>query len=176
MIGVESFLSEIMSLLIPLAVIGIGIGARVKQGRSSKALYFIGFGVVFLLLTGIRFFHEASNQHFLRNLAVGDVSSITVGDVTLTEQEEFSAIINSLNDCRWFSSDHGGWADTVDLIVKLKNGEVRRYRIAYYLREHGVVIEFFRAHKYSEWEDGYAFSSSLPEALADAGIRLPEQL
>ena len=174
MIGTKSFLLELLWLLFPLGFLAVGIGICVKKRRLSNFTLIV-FASIMSTMTGIRYFQQASNHQFLANLNASAIRSITVGDTIITDPVKIVTLTNSLNDCQWFSSNHGGWADTVDLIITLKDGDVCRYLIGYYLPEHGVVIEFYRGHTTGHWSDGYAFSATLPESLAEAGVKLPKQ-
>ena len=174
MIGTESFLLELMPLLVPLIFIVAGVRIWLKE-RRFLGLVITAFASIMMVEMGIRYFHQASNHQYLANLTAADIKSIRVGDTTITDPAHIAPITTSLNDCQWFSSDHGGWADTVDLIVTPKHGDAHRYWIGYYLRKHGIVIKFYRGDKHAYSADGYAFSATLPESLARAGVKIPEQ-
>ncbi len=174
MIGNESFLFELMPLLIPLVVLVVGIGIVVK-GRRRLGLFFCGFAFVMWLLMGVRYFHQVRNHHFLAKLSIENVASVRIDKTTITNPASLRPIIQALNNRKWFSPNHGGWAEKVDLIVTLKSNKERRFWVGYYLREPGAVIQFYRGDKKRYWADGYAFSPDLSVALANGHVELPEQ-
>jgi hypothetical protein len=107
----------------------------------------------------------------LSGLATDQVSRIQISKQTISDPSDLSPIIAALNDNEWFSSNHGGWAEMVPLIITMKSGEEHRFQVGYYLKEEGAVIKFYRGH----WQDGFAFSGKLPTALKEIGLALPSQ-
>ncbi len=174
MIGTRSFLLELAPLVFVLVMFTAGIVVAIRD-RKVSGLVLSGCVSVIGILMGVRFFQQMSGHRFLADLKPEQVASIGVAGTEITDAKHIASIVKALNARQWFSSNHGGWAQPVELILTLRNGDVRRYRIAHYLREHGTVIMFRRNSGGIRWADGYAFAHTLPDALAAADVKLPEQ-
>ncbi len=190
MIGTTAFVLELMPLLVT-AVFVFGIVEYLKarrkppepqaqnpygQGKPMAFVSLLGVGLVagvFLFIFPARFIHQAWDHGFLSRLKADDVKAITVGNRTFTSPQEIDAIVQGLNRTEWFTSDHGGWASNVDLLIVMRSGEERYFQVALYLRDPGAVITFVRPTGRMTWQDGYAFSRDLPAALRQLGAPLP---
>lgn len=147
--------------------------AAFKKQKGGRALAVMG-GLM-LLLMGTRYINQARNHVFLANLSAGEVAHIEVGGSIIDDADEIGLIVAALNDKSWFSSNHGGWAKTVPLVILMRDGDERRFRAGYYLRQEGAVIEFTREWLGGQWRDGYAFSEKLPVVLKEMGVMLPSE-
>jgi hypothetical protein len=76
-------------------------------------------------------------RRFLRSLSAEKVESLSIAG-----QQERAGLIRALKEAEWFSNHHGGWAQPVELRVKLRSGEEEYFGVASYLREPGAVIDF----------------------------------
>ena len=147
--------------------------AAFKKQKGGRALAVMG-GLM-LLLMGTRYINQTRNHIFLSNLSAARVAHIEVGGAIIDDADEIELIVGALNDRSWFSSNHGGWAKTVPLVILMRDGEARRFRAGYYLRQEGAVIEFTREWLGGQWRDGYAFSERLPVVLKEMGVMLPSE-
>lgn len=174
MIGISSFLIELMPLIAPLIFIANGV-YKVIVHKQKRGYLFIVFASIIGIMMSVRYFHQVSNHIMLRSLTTSEVSTITVGNTQFSEDDQLQPIIGALNDKQWFSVNHSGWGDAVPLIITLQDGTTIRYRIRYYLRQEGAVIEFSRRARSGRWVDGYAFCPQLPSELKRLGAQLPSQ-
>jgi hypothetical protein len=174
MIGTSSFILE---LAMPIFVgIFILIGIRPSSEKKKKSHYFtLGFLILIWLIVGIRYFNQMRNHIILGSLDANAISQIQVGGKTFTEGDHLRLISESLRDNKWFSSNHGGFAEAMPLIITFKSGRTRRFRTSYYLRQEGAIILFYRGKGISYWDDGYAFCPNLPVTLNRLGLQLPKQ-
>jgi hypothetical protein len=146
------------------------------QGRPIGFVSLVGVGLltgVFLFIFPIRFIRQVWDHGFLTGLRAEDVKAITVGNRTFTSPREVDAIVQGLNRAEWFTSNHGGWASNVDLLILKRSGEEQYFQVALYLKEPGAVITFVRARGRITWQDGYAFSRNLPAVLQGLDAPLP---
>lgn len=174
MIGTSSFLIELMPIVFPLLFLAGGI-FTVKVEKSKIGYLLITFAVVVGFIMGVRYFYQVRNHMLLDSLAGGEIAEIQVGTMALTQNQQIELVVDALRDNRWFSANHGGWAKTLPLVIKFKDGSLQRFRVAYYLRQEGAIIEFFRGTDSSYWADGYAFCPRLPGTLNEIGICIPSQ-
>ncbi|MGH2405506.1 MAG: hypothetical protein ACRDGN_13750 [bacterium] len=174
MIGAPSFLIESAGVVFPLLFFTAGLAAVIRE-RQKVALLVVGFGALMLALMGIRFVHQVDNRFVLYHLTPNQVAQIRLGTRRVSERRHVAIIVDALKNTRWFSANHGGWADELPLVIVLRSGEQHRFRVAYYLRQEGAVIAFSRGGDRVRWHDGYAFSGSLPRSLKRVGLTLPSQ-
>jgi hypothetical protein len=170
MIGYSSFLIEIMGVVVPVVLLVLGLGLWILR-REKFGPIFVAFAGLMALMMGVRFAQQVKKHSILSGLAADQVSCVQIGKQTMSDPGDLSPIIAALNDNEWFSSNHGGWAEMVPLIITMKSSEEHHFQVAYYLKEEGAVIKFYRGH----WQDGFAFSRKLPTALKEIGLALPSQ-
>lgn len=170
MIGISSFLIEVMGVLVPAVFLVLGLGVLISR-RHAPGLLIAVFAGLMALMMGVRFAQQVKKHAILSGLATEQVSRIQIGKQAISDPDDLSPVISALKGNEWFSSNHGGWAEMVPLIITMKSGEEHRFQVAYYLREEGAVIKFYRGH----WQDGFAFSRRLPAALKEIGLALPSQ-
>jgi hypothetical protein len=170
MIGGSSLLTEIMGVAVPVTFLALGLGLLVFR-RQKSGLVIVVFAGLMALMMGVRFVQQVKKHSILNGLATDQVSRIQIGTRFISDSNDLSCVVNALKDNEWFSSNHGGWAEMVALIITMKSGEEHRFQVGYYLREEGAVIRFYRGH----WQDGFAFSRELPAALKEIGLTLSSQ-
>jgi hypothetical protein len=177
MIGPWALLEQLSSVLVPLALLliviaGIRRAPRSDGGFSLKGLAFLLILVLLPTVSGWRFIWEVRAQRFLHSLSAESVESISIAGQQVTSQTERSNLIHALKEAEWFSNHHGGWGPSVDLRIRLRSGQERRFRVASYLREPGAIIDF-QPLGVRGLHAGYVFSRSLPTAFGQAGFDLP---
>lgn len=177
MIGLSSLLLEAAGAIIfPLLFILAGIIAERFAKKRIIGLLFAVCGCLLIFTTGGRFFHQWANHRLLEQLSLDEVASIEVNDRPVTGRNDLARLIAALHEVEWFSSNHGGWAQVVPLVIRMKSGPDKRFMVGYYLREEGAVIIFYRGDYSGTYAaDGYAFSRGLPQALEGMNMVLPKE-
>jgi hypothetical protein len=184
LIGVTSIWPKIFFLLVFAVFISALINdwlkvAKKKAPATGKLL----FGSIFFLLWSFMiiqlFVREMAFHGDLANLRFEALESIEVEGQILSDPNDISEIVNSLNGAQWFEVNHGGWADEVPLVLHFRSGQQRTYHVALHLRQEGAVLismsNFDSAGKGSGWSNGVAFCPRLPGALAASGVYLPRE-
>jgi hypothetical protein len=184
LIGVTSIWPKIFFLLVFAVFISALINdwlkvAKKKAPATGKLL----FGSIFFLLWSFMiiqlFVREMAFHGDLANLRFEALESVEVEGQILSDPNDISEIVNSLNGAQWFEVNHGGWADEVPLVLHFRSGQQRTYHVALYLRQEGAVLismsNFDSAGKGSGWSNGVAFCPRLPGALAASGVYLPRE-
>lgn len=178
MIGFWGFLEEFSFVFFPMLVLlAVIVAARRtsngNRGFSAKGIVVLIVLIALPMVTGWKFVQEVRWHLFFSSLASEDVESFSVGGQLVTDPDKKSVLVQSLRKTEWFSPHHDGWAAPVDFRVRLKSGREKNIRIATYLREPGVALDFGTPKGRGGLHAGYAFSKSLPAALSQMGIGLP---
>lgn len=176
MIGLSSFLIELAFVIFPLAVFALtGHSIWFKREPNTQNHFLMVLTGAMLLMTGTRYASEVGHHVFLSRLSGDQVSRIQVGQAEISNEADIARVVTALNERRWFSSNHGGWAQPVDLVITMKSGAAYRYHVAHYQRQEGAIIEFTRPWRFGTWHDGYVFCERLPSVLDQIGINLPSK-
>lgn len=192
MIGARAFLLDmafpLLWLLISLAILAVVLRSRKSKVETTqvstsnmKTRGAIAVIVVALCFANgiFRLSRQLQNRSALHDISVDSVSSIRVGNVQLERSSEVSAVLAALRDSQWYvpTARDGGWANTVDLVIRLRAGEQRRYRIGRFLRHEGAVVDFIGQDPRSPFvaHYGYAFVKQLPDVLERIGAALPSE-
>jgi len=146
-----------------------------RSSFSGEQLIGSAFILLWLCLFVQLFVREFFLHHNLQNLRPDSVASIEANGRSLTDRGEIAAVTAVLNHPQSFSVNHGGWADTVPLIIHLKSGSTQYYEVGYYLRQEGAVVDSTPGPgpHFIRWASGYVFYQDLPSVLARAGVTLP---
>jgi hypothetical protein len=142
---------------------------------SGEQLFASAFLVLWLGLFIQLFVREFFLHHTLQNLRPDSIASIEANGRSLTDPGQIAAVTGVLNHPQSFSVNHGGWADTVPLIVRLKSGDAQYYEVGYYFRRDGAIVDATPSPSSHSlrWSSGYVFYQDLPSVLASAGVTLP---
>lgn len=184
MIGLPAVLIHLLFLIGPIVMlVAFYVHWKKKERSGVPRLIFIVQGgifvpfVFFILLIGIwQNSHHIYNRWILTNLEAKDVEELVIGTNVVRDSDQIEDIVATLNDLRWFAANHGGWAKQVPLEIQKKNGEEYRFKVAYYLRQEGAVISFYKPHGHGAvWLFGEAFSERLPTVLAKLDMELPKE-
>jgi hypothetical protein len=151
--------------------------------------YVIVMIILVISITGMILLFRSSHRPRIINvrdqvahLSIDQVDDFQVDGKSLPKNGQLTQVIKELNHLEDFSPDHGGWAQQVVCVITTRSGQEYRFRVGYYLRQEGAVIEFFQGDGDSAYEtkghisyqiEGYAFSKNPPKVFADAGIVLP---
>ena len=180
MIGFSSWLPKLGFLIVGFIFVGVLCGEwmRILLGRSRPSAKLFGISVFILLwavLISQLFVREFCLHHRLSTLRPEQVASIEVDGHSLTDRDQIASVTSVLNRPRWFEGNHGGWADTVPLIIHFKSGGMQYYGVGSYLRQEGAIVDSTPApgQHFIRWSSGYVFYQALPSVLAHAGIMLP---
>jgi hypothetical protein len=178
MIGFRAFLSDaslpFVSLLILLLITIVVIRSAERRVKASGAVTIVI--LVLLSANGVfRLVKQIGYRRALHNITADSVESVQVGDIKIQRHADVAAVINALRQSRWFTSEHGGWAEEVNLVIHFKSGDDQRYRIARYLRREGAVIDYVGQGDDSNFvrHYGYSFAEQLPDILQRLGAPLP---
>ena len=174
MIGNASFYLELVFAAFPLIFVIASIVLIFK--KTPKAVFMLVPALVMLALIDVRFYYQLKNRQTLKSLSAQKIESIKVGNKKITSPEEMALVVAELNKTEWFSSNHGGWAREIPLLIKHKSGEENEFSVALYRREEGGAIIRFQRNGFfgSRASDGYAYSANLPETLKKIQFALPE--
>ena len=176
MIGFSSFMIELMGALFPLTFfLAAAHSIWFKRERTTVKPAFVVFAGVMLALMGTRYLNQVGHHLFLSQLSGDQVSQIQVGGAEISKSADIALVVGALNERRWFSSNHGGWAEPTEMVITMKSGEQHRYPVGYYQRQEGAIIEFTRRWRFGTWHDGYVFCDKLPSVLKQLGVTLPSQ-
>jgi len=178
MIGIWGFLEElsfpVFSVVFFLLVaFAVRKTPRQNGGFSIKGTVALLVLVLLPVASSWQFAREIQTRHFLTSLRTEEVEWFSIGAQKVTEESKKYVLVKALREIQWFSPHHDGWAQPVDVRVKLRSGEERYFQIATYLREPGVAIDFALPKGRAGLHAGYAFSKTLLGTLADIGIELP---
>ena len=178
MIGTWGFLEELSFpafsvVFLLLVALAVRKTPRRNGGFSIKGTVALLVLVLFPAVSSWRFAREIQTRHFLTSLRTQEVEWFSIGAQKVTDESKKYVLVKALREIQWFSPHHGGWAQPVDLHVRLRSGQERYFQIATYLREPGVAIDFAVPKGRAGLHAGYAFSRALPGALAGIGIELP---
>jgi hypothetical protein len=185
MIGLPAFLSDMAPSIIFLTI-ALAIAALVRKSRASdqnvgKKSVSGAIAIVVILLSlgngAFRLSHQLTERSALRNLSSDEVSFIRVGDHVIEKTADVKVVVDKLRDLKWYvhTAGDGGWGRAEDMIVHLKSGEERRYRIGRMNKQEGAIVDFISQNASLDIisHHGYALSSGLPQALDQVGVQLP---
>lgn len=177
MIGTSAILTELLFVGFPLfLLVATGTVVWRSEGAGVSLVTKLAVAIFFalFLVASFRFVHQVREHRRLDALRVDQIASIDIDGRVYSGAENLSGVVQALNQSQWFSSNHGGWAREVPLAIHLRSDEELHYRVALYLKQQGAVIVLFsRRASGGENSYGYAFSRSLPSAMAAAGLPLP---
>jgi len=159
MIGGSAVLVWLMFVLFPVLTVA---GIWGKRGRRIGPLSVLGtiLAVFIFVMASYIFGRTLLYLHVLRSLKPGDVQSLAVDGILVSDTETQKAIIEALSQSVLFFPQHGGWVREFPLQIALKSGVRYDFRMAAYPSRDGVVVVSPR----------YAFSPSLSGALKKANI------
>ena len=169
MIGFSALAVHIF--LVGAFAIGSTVGlAEYRKRRTRSAL--VMFVVVATLATVLvfRFGVYLYSYSWLRTIEPGEVESIVLGEVEVTDVETRSRIVQAFNQSEFYYRDHGLGARR-PLVMRLSSGRRVTLQVFCDARNKGAVI-FFRSGKGVNFNFGAVFSAPLVNAVAQAGISL----
>jgi hypothetical protein len=190
MIGARAFLVDmafpLIWVLIALAIVAVVLKSKnspteAPQPIASKTRMRGVIAVVVLALGlvngAFRLSRQLQNRSALQGVTSESVEFIQVGDARLQKAAEVNSVVDALRDSRWYvhTAGDGGWAQAVSLVIRLKSGDERRYRVGRMLRQEGAVIDFISQDRDSQFvaHCGYALAKRLPQVLDGVGAPLP---
>lgn len=178
MIGTMGLVEELSFVVIPLLLLVLVLyfswrGRRVSSGRLSFKGILAAFVLVMLpVIFGWKFVREFGGHWFLSHLRPEQVDSITIDRKNFADGANKASIVYALNDAQWFAPHHGGWGEPIDITIRLRSGEERRFQVALYRPQTGVVVDLSPPGKSSGPHAGYALSRRLVDVLKQSGIDL----
>src|SRR5258706_142562 len=147
MIGFWAFVEQLSFVLFPLLlllmmIVGIRHTTNRSRGFSLKGTAALIVLVLLPAVFGWKFIREVQARLFLTSLTSAEVTSFSIGAQQVTDEGKKSVVVQALREIQWFSPHHDGWAEPIELRIKLRSGEEKYFRVATYLREPGAVIDF----------------------------------
>jgi len=177
MFGFFSFVFDVAFAVIPVLLLALGLLWRYKKGKKLWTLQLAFLAIVSLFyvpVLGIRLCSKTTNYLFLRTLQPDSVVSIEIDATTLDEEQDIARIVTALNQAVWHVTNHDVGGPYESMIIALRSGNVRTFRIGRYHGKEGALVEFFRGTDGSStWEDGDTYIPELPAVLEDIGYSLP---
>ena len=177
MYGVKAFLIGVGAL----GVLTIFLAALVAEWRytlrfKGKKLRLIGITLFVLLWASLMatvYIRKAYFHYLLWKLDASDVYCIQIGKHDFKDRAAIDDLVGALQRSRWFEVNHGGWGDSIPLIVHRRSGNPLVLDVAVYFREPGAIIGPANGQglHYSATE---AFAPELPRALEKYGVKLPD--
>jgi hypothetical protein len=151
------------------------VSASKTRVRGAIAIIILALGVV---NGALRLSRQMQNRSALHNLAADSVEYIQIGGTRLEKASDVNSVVDAISNSQWYvhTAGDGGWAQAVSLVIHLKSGEERRYRVGRMLRQEGAVIDFISQDPSSQFlgHYGYALTKTLPHALDGAAAPLPQ--
>jgi len=189
MIGPSAFLADLafplIWLLILVAITVVIFRSRNRPQAASgvttnmKVRGVIAAVVLALGLTygGFWLARQVQYRFALHNVDSGSVDFVQVGNLRVNKPADVSLLISALRSSQWYvhTASDGGWAQLVELTIRLRSGHEIRYRVGRLLKHEGAIIEFIGQDPESRFTGhfGYAFAGRLPEILDSIGTPLP---
>jgi hypothetical protein len=155
MIGLSAILVLSMFFLIPATMVVVAL-------KQRNCLFAIITGFMMLIPCSM-IFTKVKDMWCLYTLEASEVSQVSIDDLLITEEDKIGTIVEALNSPSWFMVNHGGWEIDAPVVITLKSGETINMFVSPYLREEGAVVHL----------DREAFSRTLPKALEETGVYLP---
>lgn len=180
MYGIKAFLIGIgafgvVTIFLAALVAEWRYALRFKVRKASKARL-IGITILVLLwASGIAYVYvrKAQFHYLLWKLDASDVYSIQIGKHDFRDRTTIDDLVTALHHSRWFEVNHGGWGDSIPLIVRRRSGNPVVLDVAIYFREPGAIIGPANGQglHYSATQ---AFAPELRRALEKHDVKLPD--
>lgn len=178
MVCMIGFSSMLLELSLPLFATAMLAALALHACRRPTWRNWAGVGII-LIFTGLvdtRLYFQLQNRAELRSLSPIGIRRVYVAGKWRKDPQVIAAVVAALRQSDWFSANHGGWRQRQWLILEYESGRQFRLLVAPYHRESGAVISFGRPPSGGGFHDGYAFSRTLPAALAGFGYQLEGQV
>jgi hypothetical protein len=150
---------------------------RKRRPATSKLVLSSAFVALWMLGFLQLYLREVLVHRELRQLRPEQGGSLEIGGDLITDSNSISAIVQELNQAKWFELNHGGWGEEVRFVVHLKSNEHRTFYVARYLRQPGAVLISMSGYDSNgsgmSWSNGVVFCPGLPALLSNSGISLP---
>jgi hypothetical protein len=177
MYGTKAFLLFIGAL----GVVAIFLAALVAEWRYSLRFKgskgkLIGITLLVLLWASAMASVCIRKAHFhytLWRLDASDVYSIQIGRHDFRDRAAIQDLVAALRRNRWFEVNHGGWGDSIPLIVRRRSGDYIALDVALYFREPGAIIGPANGQGL-HYSPTQAFAPELPRALEKYAVKLPD--
>lgn len=174
----------IKALLMFIGALGVGtlfLGALVAEWRYALRFKggkrrLIGITVFVLLWASMLasvYIRKAHFHYMLWKLDASDVYSVQIGRHDFRDRATIEDLVAALRRNRWFEVNHGGWGDSIPLIVRRRSGDYIALDVAIYFREPGAIIGPANAQGLG-YSATQAFAPDLPSALEKHAVRLPD--
>jgi len=176
MIGIKGILFD-MFPFIPLVLFGLIVARIMRSGKwwkdATSVCVSLLFAVFALMFLGGIFVGLWSLRTF-ESLRANEVARVTVGDKIISDEACIASIVDTLHECKYFSSSHGGWADEIRFDITMKDGKKDSFLVALYLRRPGAVLRKRIGNSRAYTTFDCAFTEELPAVLTGLGAELPQ--
>jgi len=142
-------------------------------GGRSKLIVSTLFILLWVSLIAHLYVRKAHFHYTLWKLDASDVYSIQIGKHDFRDKESIQDLVSALRNSRWFEVNHGGWGDSIPLILRRHSGKEIALDVALYFRESGAVIGPANLNGLGS-SATQAFAPELPRALEKHGVKLPD--
>jgi hypothetical protein len=146
---------------------------RHKEPLGVKEIGLMAFVLLWVTLGSSSYIRKAHFHYELWRLNASDVTSIQIGRHDFRDQQAIEDIVGALRRSRWFEVNHGGWGDSVPMILWKHSGEAMVIDVALYFREPAAIIGPANPQGLG-YSGSQAFAPELPRALERYGIKLPD--
>jgi hypothetical protein len=144
MLGILPFIFEIATVLFYLL---LGLKLFSAWLKSPKNLHTITRLLGGLVITGAAIFFahrifipQFTSYLFLKALNPNEVDSITINNVSFTDNSEIQRVTNSLNQAVWHIPNHDSGGPFVDMTVSLHSGSTLAFRIGRYNDKDAALV------------------------------------
>jgi hypothetical protein len=143
MYGVPAFLIflgfAIFSMFLVLVIFLIWRNRHGEKAERGSVLLSV-FLLLWLTLVSSVYGREALFHYQLRSLNASDVVSVQIGRHNFTDPATITEIVGALRRSRWFQSNHGGWGDSIPMILSRRSEKSMTLDVALYFRVPAAII------------------------------------
>jgi len=153
----------------------LGVIAAWKDKRSSRngLLAITVFLVLWLGVSSAGYIRRARFLNELSNINASDVYSVQIGKHDLRDQPTIDDVVGALRQSHWFEVNHGGWGDSVHLVIRRRTHGDMVLDVARYFREPAAIVGPSNPQGLG-YSTTHAFAPELLRALEKHSIKLPD--
>jgi hypothetical protein len=178
MYGAKAFLI-FLGFLMVASVFLVGVFDLWKHRHRQKERLGVGgivltaFLLLWVFLISSGYIRKAHFHYELWRLSASDVTSIQIGRHDFEDQQTIEDLVGALCRNRWFEVNHGGWGDSVPMILRKHSGEAIIIDVALYFREPAAIIGPANPQGLG-YSGAQAFAPEVPRAQERHGVKLPD--
>jgi hypothetical protein len=142
------------------------------QGRIFRRIGLTAFILLWIFVMSSVYYRKARFLHQLASLNAQDISEVRIGQHDFRDADTVREVVDALKSSRWFEVNHGGWGDSIPLILQKRAGSAIVLDVAVYFREPAAIIGPANKQGLS-YGPTQAISFELPKVLEKYGVILP---